>query len=66
MISRTCFNRFQVSPSPPHSLTVAPPSFVGLIVRQAVHAIFEIALATDYSAHAGWIVYNLLTAHRFE
>ncbi len=36
---------FPVHRSPPHSLTVAPPIFTGLVLGQAVYAIPEYAVA---------------------
>ncbi len=44
MISRSQLSVFQNAPPPPHSYTVAPPIFTGLVLGQAVYAIRENAL----------------------
>ncbi len=45
MISRSQLSVFQSAPAPPHSVTVAPPIFTGLVLGQAVYAIPEFALS---------------------
>ncbi len=45
MISRSHLSVIQSAPAPPHSVTVAPPIFTGLVLGLAVYAIPEFALS---------------------